>query len=69
MKNAVYAYVRQKGTNKILVVLNLSDREQTISIKDNSLSGQPLNVFIGRKETLNGKSWNMKPWGYAVYVY
>jgi len=68
-EKSVYAYVRQKGTNKILVVLNFSDGEQTISIKDNSLSGQPLNVFIGRKETLNGKSWNMKPWGYAVYVY
>ena len=68
-EKAVYAYIRQKGTNKILVILNLSDKEQTISIKEPLLSGQPVNVFMGRKEPLNGKSWKMEPWGSAVYVY
>ena len=66
---AVYAYVRQKGTNKILVILNLSNREEAISIQDVSLSGQAFNVFKERKEPFSGKPWKMEPWGYAVFVY
>jgi alpha-amylase len=65
----VYAFVRQKGTNKILVILNLSDKEQSISVKDDSLSGNPYNVFMGRNEPLGIKPWKMEAWGYAIYVY
>jgi len=68
-RKAVYAYARQKGTKKILVILNLSDKDQTISISDNTLFGQPLNLFSGKKESLSSKSWKMEPWGYAVYIY
>jgi alpha-amylase len=67
--SAVYAYVRQKGNNKILVILNLSDKEQMISVRNKTLHGNPFNVFMGRPEPLTDKSWKMEPWGYAVYVY
>jgi glycosidase len=66
---AVYAYVREKGTGKVLVVLNLSAKEQTISIKDAALAGEPLNVFGGSKEAILNKEWKIEPWGYAVYAY
>ncbi len=66
---SVYAYVREKGTCKVLVVLNLSAKEQTISIKDASLAGEPLNVFGGNKEVVLNKDWKIEPWGYAVYEY
>jgi alpha-amylase len=66
---AVYAYVRQKGSNKIFVILNLSDKEQTITITDNALLGNPLNVFTGKKELLNTKARKIEPWGYAIYNY
>jgi alpha-amylase len=65
----VYAFLRQKGSNKILVILNLSNKEQSISIRDTTLAGQPTNVFKGIKEILNNRVWKMEPWGYAVYVY
>jgi 1,4-alpha-glucan branching enzyme len=68
-KKAVYAYVRQKGTSKILVILNLSDKEQTISVQDKTLSGNPYNVFMGRKEPLGSTPWKMEAWGYAIYVF
>jgi alpha-amylase len=68
-KSAVYAYVRQKGSNRILVILNLSDKEQLISIHNKSLHGNPINAFKGIPEPLTDKSWKMEPWGYAVYVY
>jgi glycosidase len=68
-EKAIYAYVREKGTNKALVILNLSDKEQIITLNDNSLKGQPFNVFMGRKEPLSIKPWKIEAWGYAVFVY
>jgi glycosidase len=68
-EKAIYAYIRQKGTNRILVILNLSDKEQTISIKEKGLSGKPYNVFMGRREPLGTAPWKLEAWGYAVYVY
>jgi glycosidase len=68
-ENTVYAYTRQRGANKILVILNLSEHEQEIVIKDKSLLGNPYNVFMGNKETLSNRPWKMEPWGYAIYVY
>jgi alpha-amylase len=68
-KSAVYAYIRQKGNNKILVILNLSDKEQTITVHNKTLHGSPFNVFMGKPEPLTDKPWKMEPWGYAVYVY
>lgn len=67
---ALYAYVREKGKDKVLVILNLSNKEQTISIKDNTLTGEPMNLFLGTKEpfTLN-HSFNIEPWGYIVCEY
>jgi glycosidase len=65
----IYAYVRQKGTSKILVILNLSDREQTITLNDNLLTGQLFNVFTNGKEPLSAKPWKMEAWGYAVFRY
>jgi glycosidase len=67
--NAVYAYVREKAGKKILVILNLSAKEQAITIKEKSLLGKPYNVFMYNKEPLTSKPWNIEPWGYVVYVY
>ncbi len=68
-EKAVYAYVREKGNKKVLVVLNLSAKAQNITVKDAALSGEPLNVFMGMKEAVQGKTWSMEPWGYAVYAF
>ncbi|WP_276484516.1 alpha-amylase family glycosyl hydrolase [Paraflavitalea pollutisoli] len=67
---ALYAYVREKGTDKVLVILNLSNKEQVITIKDASLVGEPMNLFLGTKEpfTLN-YSFHIEPWGYIVCEY
>jgi len=66
---AVYAFVREKAGKKIFVILNLSVNQQTITVRDKSLWGNPYNVFIGAKKRLTGKQWMMEPWGYAVYEY
>jgi alpha-amylase len=66
---AIYAYIRKKENKKVLVILNFSEKEQTVSIKDETLTGKAFNVFKEKDETLNTKEWNMKPWGYEIYEY
>jgi glycosidase len=68
-EKAIYAYVREKGTHKVLVILNLSGKEQTITVKDKTLSGNLYNIFIGKMETLTDKPWKMEAWGYVIYDY
>ena len=65
----LYAFVREKAGKKVLVVLNLSAREASVNIADKTLSGKPLNVFLGSNEDPAAKPWNMEPWGYAVFAY
>jgi hypothetical protein len=66
---AVYAFVREKGGKKVLVILNLSGNSQSITINEKTLLGSTYNVFKGAKEILSSKTWNMLPWGYVVYEY
>ncbi len=67
--SAVYAYVREKAGKRVLVVLNLSNKEQSINIQDKSLKGFALNVFMGMPIMVGTRSWNIEPWGYVVYEY
>lgn len=66
---ALYAYVREAGDKKILVILNLTNKPQTVKVADYSLYSNPLNLFMGTPETLSGKPFGIEPWGYIVYVY
>jgi glycosidase len=66
---AVYAFVREKEGKKILVILNLSNKEQTITVKDGDLHGRPYNLFMGANEPLTANPWKIEPWGYVVYDY
>jgi alpha-amylase len=66
---AVYAYVREMGDKKVLVILNLSPHEQMITIEDDTLLGTAHNVFSRQDEPLTNKPWKMAPWGYAVFTY
>jgi glycosidase len=68
-EKALYAYVREKAGKKVLVILNLSGKEQKVTVKDKTLTGNPYNVFMGKKEPLSSKQWMIEPWGYVVYEY
>jgi len=68
--DAIFAYIRQKGKHKVLVVLNLSAQPQHFTIKENEVYGNPKNVFSGQKEKLSRYHvYSMQPWGYEVYEY
>ncbi len=66
---AVYAYVREKGNSKILVILNLSAHDQMITIEDETLLGKATNVFRKAEEPVTNKPWKLNAWGYYVYNY
>ena len=68
-EKAVYAYTREGNGKKIMVILNLSAKEQKIKINDADLLGNAYSVFMGTNEQVTNKEWKMEPWGYAVYVY
>lgn len=67
---AVFAYLREKGTHKVSVILNLSGQPQRFTINDKSVYGNPLNIFLGVKEKLSREHvYSLEPWGYMVYDY
>ncbi len=68
-EKSVYAFVREKAGKKILVILNFSNVEQSITIRDKSLLGNPYNVFMHSTESLSNRPWMMEPWGYAIYEF
>jgi glycosidase len=68
-KAALYSYMREAGGKKVLVILNLSGKEQAVKVTDSTLFGKPYNVFMGTNETVDTKEWKIEPWGYVIYVY
>ncbi|PWA05192.1 alpha-amylase family glycosyl hydrolase [Flavobacterium psychrotolerans] len=68
-ENAIYAYTRENGNQKVFVILNLSGSEQAISIKDKSLIGNTHSVFEQKEVLLNSAERTIKPWGYEIYEY
>ena len=68
-EQAVYAYVREKAGQKVLVILNFSNQPQTITVREKGLLGRPHNVFMYTTELLSSKPWQVDPWGYVVYEY
>jgi alpha-amylase len=66
---AVYAFVREKAGQKLLVMLNLSGVAQDVAIGQRTLRGHPTDVFMGKAVVVNGGKWTIDPWGYRVYAY
>ncbi|MBS1680350.1 MAG: alpha-amylase [Bacteroidetes bacterium] len=68
-RDALYAFVREKNGKKVLVILNLSNNDQTFSVKDESLHGHALNVFNLKKEEISTTPTVLAKWGFWVYEY
>ncbi len=66
----IYAFVRQRGHERVLVIVNLSGQAQTAALRENaSVSGAYRDWFGGRNVYLGAApSWNLEAWGYRVYV-
>lgn len=67
--SAVYAFLREKDNQKVLVVLNLSNQAQQVNITNSNLLLEATNVFTQQKEKLTNSTKQIEPWGYWVYTY
>ncbi|TAH26732.1 MAG: hypothetical protein EAZ07_03510 [Cytophagales bacterium] len=47
--NNVFAYLREANGNKVVVLLNCSNKEQSTVVKDAGAAGKAKNVFINKK--------------------
>lgn len=64
--SAIYAYTREGGGKKILVLLNLSDKPQNFHFQGSVIKGNAKNVFTGEEENIKSE-FEMKPWDYFLY--
>lgn len=65
---AVYTFTRQKSGHKVLVILNLSDKEQHVTISGASLEGTYHELFTGQQKTFRtSEKIDLKPWAYFVW--
>lgn len=68
--SAIYAYSRENGKDKVVVLLNLSATPQTFTLTGADISGNPTNIFTGKTEAVTkGQSFNLAAWGYLVLSY
>lgn len=66
---SVYAYTKEKDGKKVLVILNFSNRPQTVTLNGN-ITGDTQNVFTGKTEKItSGQNFSLAPWGFLVYSY
>lgn len=63
----VYAFVREKGNRKVLVVVNLSKSKVKTALNTSEVAGEWLEVFSNVKENISNGSIELKPYGYKVY--
>jgi cyclomaltodextrinase / maltogenic alpha-amylase / neopullulanase len=67
--SSVFAFVREKENQKVLVILNLSAKEMDIKLNLSVLAGDYVELFTQKSVTFNDKEkLFLKPWEYLVYV-
>ena len=65
----IYAFTRQSGANRVLVVVNLSEAAQTVTLQSASVAGQYTDAFDGSKANLSASpTLKLAGWKYRVYV-
>ena len=67
---AIFAFERENNGHKVVVLLNLSKKAQSFTVKNKVVAGSPQNIFTEKKEEINaGHLFSMEPWSYLVYDY
>ena len=64
-----FAFMRRRGNDKVLVIINLSNKPIEIKLNKGELDGDYTELFSGKKRHNNkGELIKMEAWGYKVYV-
>ena len=65
----IYAFTRRSGSNRMLVVVNLSEQPQTVTLQNAAVAGQYADAFDGSKANLSASPMlKLDGWKYRVYV-
>ncbi len=65
---AVYAFIRKKSAKQMLVILNFSETDQSLTLKGNSFTGKYKELFTSQvKEFKAAEKIALSPWQYLVY--
>lgn len=68
-ENEIFAFVREKDDNKILVITNLSDHSQSIELRSEKLKGTYKELFSNEKFVFeNIENINLDAWEYKIFV-
>ena len=66
----IFAFVRSKEKNKIMVVTNLSSSPQNFTLSNDLINGDTKELFTSSKQKItSNQTMTLPAWGYAVYVY
>ena len=64
----IYAFTRKKGEDQVIVMINLSSKNEAGKLGGNGYAGEYVNVFTGIKESIiEGQNIEMDPWEYLVF--
>ena len=67
--DAVYAFLRRRGRDEALVVVNLSDQPQQAALQMDPLPGHFHELFTGAAQAFPGPTTlSLEPWAYRVYL-
>ncbi|MEO8398795.1 MAG: alpha-amylase family glycosyl hydrolase [Ignavibacteriaceae bacterium] len=68
-KKEIFAFVREKGNEKIFAVFNFSDRQQNINLNGKVMAGDYSEVFTTEKKSLkNYESFSLRPWEFKIFI-
>jgi len=66
---AVFAFIRQKDENKVVVVLNLSKKAEKFTLTGETFAGKYTDFFANQDSELKAnQEFNIPAWGYNVFV-
>ena len=66
-KDKIYAFYREKGEDRVIVVLNLSNQAFDFTLDIEEIAGEYSNVFANSTVTLDSElNMSMAPWNYLV---
>ncbi|HRI20147.1 MAG TPA: alpha-amylase family glycosyl hydrolase, partial [Panacibacter sp.] len=65
---AIYAYTRESGNSKVMLLLNLTAKPQSVTIPGLDATKELENVFTGKPEAIKNPL-ELPSWGYLVYSY
>ena len=68
--DAIFAYRRQKGTDEIIILLNLTPKNLPITLlRPIDINGKYKDAFTGKVQTVaSNTTYLLSPWSYTVWV-